>query len=387
MIESFFVDESKKVVVQVLRAPVGGIRKHVVAIVEALENSPIFEWYWVTSTEPEDIDEGFKSFLESLPTTSKHKIIPLKINDKPELRDIKNILKIRGFLRNKSVQIIHGHGAKGGVYARLLGPVLRAKVIYTPHGGSLHDMFGKLKGFVYSMIEKILYPFTDLFVFESRYTQNQFYKKVINSSKKAVLNLNGIKVPELTSKAVIEVKETDRWILSSFGALRYIKGHDLIVGALPLLLKEGVDCEYRIYGEGEERQNLIDQAKALGVEDRLKILSKTKEVLTEMEKSHLILQPSRHESFGYVPLEAMSVKRPLIASSRGGLVEVVDHEQTGLLVKELHSSAFAGAILRMVREPLLRESLVEEGYRVVTTKFSEEKMLAQLLKIYNQIDS
>jgi glycosyltransferase involved in cell wall biosynthesis len=372
-----------KIVVQFLRAPLGGIRKHIVSIIEALENSEEWDWYWVTSTAEEDIDEGFKRFLAEKPER-RERIINLKINDRPEWRDVKNIFQLFFKLRKHKKALFHGHGAKGGLYARVLGLFLGAKTLYTPHGGSLHDMFGRLIGGLYSIIEKGLYPLTSLFVFESRYSKEQFHKKVNRSTHKTMLNQNGIALPdrEVSLKAR---SEGQPWILGSFGALRFIKGHDLVLGALPLLNEKGIACEYHIYGEGEERANLLKLAQKLGAQDQFHLHEKTQDVLGAMQACDLVLQPSRHESFGYVPLEAMSVKRPVIASHQGGLKEVVRDGHTGLLVKELTAKAFAEAIEKMIKETEKREEMVEKAYDSLQDQFSEERQLRDLLAAYSRV--
>lgn len=372
----------KKTVVQIVRAPLGGIRKHIAAIVHGLEDSDDFDWYWVTSTAPEDVDQGFLQLLADLHGKSP-RIVSLKINDRPEFRDLKNLFRIYKTFKQKNVAIFHGHGAKGGLYARVVGRLLGAKTVYTPHGGSLHDMFGKLKGLLYTVVEKALYPLSDLIVVESTYTLKQFKKKVTKRPGKVILNRNGVDIPK--QQPLMTHRSERPWVLASFGALRFIKGHDLVIKALEVLERDGVSCEYHIYGEGEEKQNLLTLAEALGVSHRLKIFEKTKDVYGAMAQSDVILQPSRHESFGYVPLEAMAIGRPVISSGQGGLKEVLEKDVTGLQVDVLTGEAFAMEVKKLLNDDALRDKLVEQARRSVVSDFSEEKMIDNLLKIYQRL--
>jgi glycosyltransferase involved in cell wall biosynthesis len=367
-------------VLQIVRAPLGGIRKHIVSIVESLEANRDFDWSWATSTLEDDVDEKFKDFL---PTINSDKIFSLKIIDQPEWGDLKNILKLKRKYKDKNINIIHGHGAKGGLYARILGKIIGAKVVYTPHGGSLHDMFGPIKGFIYSLIEIILYPLTDIYIFESQYSLNQFEKKVTKSKRKILLNRNGISLPAFADEAPKINKS--HWVIGSFGALRYIKGHDLIIEAIGILKTKNIICEYRIYGEGEEKNNLLNIINKLNLESQVRIFEKTKDVMEKMKQCDLVVQPSRHESFGYVPLEAMSVGRPVIASNVGGLKEIIKDRVNGLLAEPLSPLSFANLIEEIIFNDQLRMSLVSHARKSVETEFSEKIMLSNLQSCYKNL--
>src|SRR6185295_7916239 len=86
-------------------------------------------------------------------------------------------------VRSLAPDILHAHGAKGGVYARVIGTLLRASGarvarIYSPHGGSLHYDARSLSGRVYFAAERVLGRMTDAFVFVSRYEADMYAAKV-----------------------------------------------------------------------------------------------------------------------------------------------------------------------------------------------------------------
>ena len=79
--------------------------------------------------------------------------------------------------------ILHGHGAKGGAYARIAGSIpglsgVRAARIYTPHGGSMHYDPRSLRHRVYLAVERMLERLTDAFIFVSRYEADAYAAKV-----------------------------------------------------------------------------------------------------------------------------------------------------------------------------------------------------------------
>jgi glycosyltransferase involved in cell wall biosynthesis len=303
-----------KVVVQILRAPIGGIRKHVFDILEHMDAKGV-EQIFVTNISDKDAD---------LPAYEKLKIIHAPINDKPGVDDLSNLVSIYWELRKFKVDVIHGHGAKGGIYARILSFILGAKCIYTPHGGSLHRIYGKIKNKFYDFIEFCLIPLTDIYLFESNYTRNEFVKNIADPKDKSIVNYNGVEIPEKRSSKLYLAGE--KLHIASFGLLRKLKGHDIAIKACVLLAAAQIPFSYTIYGRGEEKGALLELIKKWNLEDSVFIQDYAVNVLDEMLKYDFIIHPSRFESFGYVPAEAMSLEIPVVTSSEGGLREVVDEK-------------------------------------------------------------
>lgn len=360
----------KKVVVQILRTPAGGIRKHVYDILTGLPEDE-FEHIFITNMKDAD---------RPAPEGKNVSVYHLDIGESPSPRDLINLFKIYVLLYGKNVDVIHGHGAKGGLYARVAAFFLRAKCIYTPHGGSLHRVHGKFKNFFYDFIEVLLVPLTDCFLFESGYSRDIFFQNVLNVGDKAIVNYNGIKLPE--TRTWHEYVPGEKLRFASFGLLRQLKGHDIVIESCALLDKEGVSFSYSIYGKGEELENLQSLIRHHHLEGKVLLLDYTDDVPGEMLKYDFILHPSRFESFGYVPLEAMALKIPVIVSHEGGLKEVVD-EQSGFISYtntaheyfEIFSSLYKGENSIIPK--------VENAYQRILDNFSLNRMIKRIDEIYS----
>src|SRR6185436_5457669 len=85
--------------------------------------------------------------------------------------------RVAALTASLAIDVVHGHGAKGGAYARLIrtGGPLR---VYTPHGGSLHYSRSSPLGLVYLTLERLLMPRTELFLFESAYGRDAFRARI-----------------------------------------------------------------------------------------------------------------------------------------------------------------------------------------------------------------
>jgi len=138
-------------------------------------------------------------------------------------------------------------------------------------------------------------------------------------------------------------------ILLSVGQLIERKGHDIIIGALPLL----PHCSLQIAGEGPERKRLECLAAHLNVSDRVRFLGNVPH--QELPKVYagadaLVLASSR-EGWPNVLLEAMACGTPVVASNVWGNPEVVTRPEAGVLIKERTPEGVAAAVNRLFLEP------------------------------------
>lgn len=360
----------QKVVVQILRAPIGGIRKHVFDILEYVSTKTA-QQIFITNTIDSDTE---------LPNYKNLTTYNITINDRPELRDITNIVKIYKILKIQNIDIIHGHGAKGGIYARVLSLLLNTKCIYTPHGGSLHRVYGKIKNKIYDLIEFVFVPLTDVYLFESKYSCNEFAKNICDPKSKSIVNYNGVDIP--TRKALKIYKAGEKLNLASFGLLRNLKGHDITIETCSLLASVNIPFEYTIYGNGEEKDTLLWMIRKLGLSSSVFIKEYSGNVLDEMLKYDFIIHPSRFESFGYVPVEAMSLGIPVIVSAEGGLKEVVD-EECGFVAFNNRPESYFQILKRIYEVDQDLGTKIQLAADKVESKFSKASMLKKIGEVYS----
>ncbi|NLG50712.1 MAG: glycosyltransferase family 4 protein [Chloroflexi bacterium] len=104
-----------------------------------------------------------------------------------------------------------------------------------------------------------------------------------------------------------------------------------------------------------------------------------------MRLSSMLVLPSRHETFGRVLVEAQLHKVPVIGANTGGIPEIIQHGETGLLVEPNDVDGLADTILQLARDEVLRRSLAEQGWAVATSRFGFSKSLDEHLACYARI--
>lgn len=306
-------------VLHVVGDSVGGIRKHIHDVIFGLNEE--FNFFYICS---HNVDDNFKIDLTEMKKLSVN-VEQLKINKKPSFNDIRNIIYICKFIKLNKIDIVHGHGAKGGVYARAAGKLAQKKVIYTPHGGVVHSMFNRYEDYIYSNIERVLKLTTDLYVFESNYTKNSFLNKIKASDDDInfVVNYNGVSTEcSSFSCSSADEKLIDKTLsIGFFGMLRAEKGVLFSLSVIKALIKK-YPINFYIYGDGHLYEQISDIIKNESLGNRVFLQGYTNDVLDKMSKVDIVFIPSLFESFGYVAVEAMLLRKPFVVSDAGALPEV-----------------------------------------------------------------
>ncbi|MGI0011512.1 MAG: glycosyltransferase family 4 protein [Nitrosopumilaceae archaeon] len=370
---------------QVVGEPVGGIRKHVHSIINGIDTALFSQSYAYSGTVQ---DARFLQEIGAL-RIQLHGELPLHIRKKPHFSDLVNLWKLVRYVKKNKVDILHGHGAKGGLYARLVAKFCGIKAVYTPHGGMVHNMFSKWEDKLYVAVEKWLAKKTDFFLFESKYTADNFQSKVVKLPlHRWMVNYNGIAEVNLDAVALrsrsvgYESNAADIFNIGVFGVLRVQKGQIFAIRAMPhLLISEDKRVVLHLFGDGPDRDELQNFVNGLGIVENVKFHGDVNDPEVHMFAMDVILIPSLFESFGYVAIEAMALQKLVITNKVGGLLEVID-EQTGILIEPENEMEVVNAI----RSCLLRRNwivqLASQGKAKVGNVFSLHNMIRNLENIY-----
>jgi glycosyltransferase involved in cell wall biosynthesis len=374
-------------VLHIVGTPAGGIRRHIHTILFGLKD--IKQSYACSVSGG---DAGFRRDIPALNEVLPGRLLDLNISKKPALSDIPNLIRLVRYVKAHKVTIIHGHGAKGGAYARLLSALCGIKSVYTPHGGSVHKMFGRLEEIVYTAAEKLLFRFTGYFLFESKYSAEAYFEKVGRKPEHFKVNYSGIPIPDLGAirdrSAALGYFPAphDPPHIGVFAILRPQKGQLCAIKAMAELKTMNVNAILHFYGAGPIKPSLEKAVAAHGIKDRVVFHNDVADPDAHMFAMDVVLIPSFYESFGYVAIEAFSLKKPVIATAVGGLREIIRDGRDGLLVEAGDSLALAKACAKLISAPLLAEQLAANGYSRYSSDFSEGRMLAGIKEIYLKIE-
>jgi len=354
----------------------GGVRVHISQIFGGLDPAS-YTHHLITNASDSDPAYQLQPFCSEDVTN-------LPITHGSVLTDILNLKRIQTLFADCNFDIIHGHGAKGGFYARLIGRTKGCPVIYTPHGGNSHDSGRGVQRIIQSTVETLLARAHDTYIFESKYAQKQFVQKFGRHYRNSYINRNGIRIgtvePNFSS-----VRKTGHFLIGAFGRLEPAKGFDLLINAVHILLENGFsEVRCSIFGEGESHADLTSLINSLGISDHVTLMGHSTAVSQDMLNCDIIVHPSRLDSMPYVPLEAMRAGKAVIATNVGGLPELITDHYNGLLAKP-DPKDIAKHIQSLLQSDQLRTDLAKNGFATVKNEFSENVMLETLDSIYRSL--
>ncbi len=360
-------------ILHVLRAPVGGLFRHVVD----LAHGQIERGHEVGLI----VDSGAVSAVSERMLTALTPKLALglsrfRILRQPGPADFAAALHVARRIDATGAEIVHGHGAKGGALARLAParhPLVRA---YTPHGGSLHDGVG---GRVHVLMERMLRRRGQLYLFVSGYSHEVFRRKVGEPAGAARVVHNGVYATECEPIA----SAADATDLVFLGEMRALKGVDVLIDALAKLRRGGRPLTATLVGDGPDRAAFRAKVDTLGLADLVRFCDPMP-ARHALAHGRIFAVPSRAELLPYVVLEAAAAGKPMVATRVGGIPEVFG-PLAHLLVPPDDAEALASAIANAVDSPAAAAGAAAALRARVQSAFSVDGMVDGVLGAYRQV--
>ncbi|GBG11942.1 glycosyl transferase [Paenibacillus sp. MY03] len=270
--------------------------------------------------------------------------------------------------------IVHIHGTFAGLFLRsaLLLKRRRPAIIYCAHGWSFLMDTSPWKKRLYAGIEKLLAVRTDVIIHISRHEHDMAVRYGL-PKEKSVIVYNGVSDVQVSTSPPFE-PDPDRINLLFIGRFDPQKGFDLLLETFT----EGRFRNVTLYLAGgtvlqDRHFDIPADAVKLGWIDNAEIAS-------YIEVCDAVIVPSRWEGFGIVAIEALRGRKPVIASNRGALPEIVAHGINGYIFNFDDKEELA-TIIRGLDKARLKE-MGEAGERIYRSRFHSDEMNFQIQRLY-----
>jgi colanic acid/amylovoran biosynthesis glycosyltransferase len=173
--------------------------------------------------------------------------------------------------------------------------------------------------------------------------------------------------------------------LLSVGRLHWAKGYQFGLATVRELLRQGIDCRYRIVGDGHAREELEYSIRNMELKNYVTLTGAmpSDRVVDEMHKADILLLPSVKEEFGIVLLEAQSTGLPIVASNIGGVKEAVCDGETALLVDDRNHLETVKAIRSLLENKTQYARMSSKG-RTFAEQFDIANINKQVVTFYNE---
>jgi len=174
-------------------------------------------------------------------------------------------------------------------------------------------------------------------------------------------------------------------VVGNVAALVPHKGQRHLIEAAALVVRHVPDARFVIAGEGELRPALERQIREHHLEKHVMLAGFRPDVLSLHKAFDIFVMSSITEGLGTSLLDAMASGKPVVATTTGGIPEVVVDGVTGSLVPPRDHEAMAAALVKLLKDPALRERLGKAGLARARQKFSADRMLHQTLRVYQRV--
>jgi len=362
-------------IIHVFRAPVGGLFRHVADLVRGQIDRGHRVGIIADSTTGNARSDGI--FAEIVPHLALGLTrIPMRRPLSP--LDAPAVWHVTKRIRETDADVIHGHGAKGGAYARLAvpgRPVVRA---YTPHGGSLLLRHDNMSGRMYLTLERILLARRALYLFESAYSGELFRAKIGKPNGIVRIIHNGVSQEEF-EPVTLAPDATD---LVFIGEFRPVKGINFLIDAIATLRNRNKPVTATLVGGGPDEGELRAQVERLSLQNAVRFapVMPARQALT---LGKVMVIPSLAESLPYVVLETAAAGKPLITTRVGGIPEIYGPLSDNL-IEAGNATALADAIARTMSDCEAAERLARALRERVASSFSVDTMVDGVLQAYRQ---
>ncbi|MBL8838611.1 MAG: glycosyltransferase [Alphaproteobacteria bacterium] len=282
--------------------------------------------------------------------------------------------------RSLGIRMWHGHDYKSNLFGLLLQPFFRFHLVTTVHGWVKHTSRTPL----YYAIDRRSLRHYHLVIAVSSDLVDACRDAGVPASRLLLIE-NGIDTDAFAPSARRDEGPRARRVIGCVGRLSPEKGFDIAIAALAHLVRAGHDVELRIAGEGSEAERLKAVAASQGIADRVKLLGYCADVRGLLDDVDVFCLSSLREGLPNVVLEAMAMRRPIVATSAGGMGAFGRDGKDMLLVAPGSADALADALARVLADPSLADALAGAARARAESDLSFRRRMRLMKEAYDRL--
>jgi len=289
------------------------------------------------------------------------------VRDVDVRRDPAAIAEIRALVKRLRPDLVQLNSSKAGVVARI-ALANSVPVVFTAHGWAFARP-GPV-GLAYAAIERAVAPLAAAIVCVSEQDRQAALARGIGRPQKLHVIYNGVEAPESRPPR-------GRWPLRPrLACIARLAPQKDVALLLNALATPGLEAwQLKVFGDGPHRGALEDQVRRLALSDRVELCGDRPDVLAQLASCDALALASNWEGLPYSILEAMGAALPVVASSVGGVPELVVDGETGFLVRRGDTRDFASALRRLHENGAMARRMGVAGHDRVRRHFTVSAMV------------
>jgi glycosyltransferase involved in cell wall biosynthesis len=302
----------------------------------------------------------------------------------------RDALRLARLFRLHPVELIHTQstGCEESPLAAYLAAIPR--VVGTFHVDSTVDVSGARNDLAHRFLEFVSNRCLDKAIAVSEATRRDWIGRSAVAPGRVLTIHNGIDPDRFCrrqSRAQARAQlglPPDALLLAGVGRLEPVKGFGDLIAATAILSRQFPNVVAAIAGDGSIRTRLEEQARSLGLAERVVFLGFQADVNPLLDAADVFVIPSLSETLGYALLEAMGHELPAVGTAVGGIPEVIVAGETGFLALPGNSDALAAKLHPLLASDTLRRQMGSAGRQRVIEHFHERDMVRQTVEVYER---
>ncbi len=301
-------------------------------------------------------------------------IVPLPTVRRPTWQAWRSVAALRRLCRETGARLLHANGSRAMIFAALAGVLRDCPVIW-------HVRVADPEPF----LDRLLARRAAVIVVNSEAVRQRL--AWVKHPKVRVV-YNGVDLSRYTPREP-SGEARAAWgvpaaapLIMSVGRFVAYKRYDVLIDAAALMHRDVPDAHWVLVGDGELRSALTAQAAERGLEKHVHVIGWRDDVPELLSHGDLFVLPSHGEHFGRVLIEAMAMAKPVVATASGGVPEIVQDGETGMLVPAADPAALSRAMTSLIRDRATAQRMGRSGRRRVEERFSLERHVREIERIY-----
>jgi glycosyltransferase involved in cell wall biosynthesis len=296
-------------------------------------------------------------------------------------------------LRVHRPDIVHAHGSRAALFARLADCHAVSRCVYTLHGIHVAQAGSPVRRRALLCVERVLRARTARFVAVCASDAAKGARLGVLTAEKTEVVHNGVESPTPAdgtsfldeSGAVLGHGEDEHLLVLSVGRLHEQKDHDTLLRAWKLVHAHAPDARLALVGDGPLRRDVLEAIRREGLESSVALLPPRPDIAPAYAAADVFVLSSRWEGLPLVVLEAMAYGLPVVATRVDGVPEAVADGYNGLLVPPGDPRALAGAIVRDLSDRDARIRMGAAGRERVEREFTLGRMVDGVAAVYREV--
>nr|WP_319398255.1 glycosyltransferase family 4 protein [uncultured Carboxylicivirga sp.] len=362
-----------KILETIRQGKIGGGESHVLDLVNHLDQ---------TRFKPVVLSFTYGPMVDIL----KENGIQTKVIETEKPFDKRVRIEVEQLMKNENIDLVHAHGTRALSNTYRSANKLKLPLIYTVHGWSFHQDQPFVMKFLRKQAEKFLSSKATSTICVSKSNQ-QTGQRDINLQRSEVIN-NAINLEKFNPNRDYEpLREqlgfTDNHYVVGFIARMTVQKEPLtLVKAMKHIASVNDNIQLLMVGDGELKEQTINLVNKLGLQRRVIFEPFRQDIPNVLNGIDLYCLPSLWEGFPIGILEAMAMRKPVLATPVDGTVELIEHNHSGFLVEEKNPEKLAESILSIYNDKILSDQVADNAYKKVVSNYSIQQLVQKVEAVY-----